>query len=88
MAMRTVSTLGKRLGVSSRETAVYVALEDEAAVILAIQRPAFRPDSRWLASVAGITVDRVNISLQTLLRCGRLRMLSRQQWLIVKEGFE
>ena len=88
MSMRTVSTIGKRLGVSSRETAAFVALEDEVAVVLAIKRPAFRPDSRWLASVAGISVDRVNISLQTLLRCGRRRMLSRQQWVIAKEGFE
>jgi hypothetical protein len=51
---------------------------------LAIDRSTFRPDSRWLASMAGISVDRVNISLQTLLRCGHLRMLSRDQW--VMEG--
>lgn len=88
MAAQTVSTVGTRLGFSSSETAAFAATEDVVAVALAIARSTFRPDSRWLASVAGISVDRVNVSLQTLLRCGQLRMLSRRQWVIAEEGFE
>ena len=88
MSAQTVGAVGPRIGLSRGETAAFAAREDVAAVALAIHRATFRPDSRWLASVAGISVDRVNISLQTLLRCGQLRMLSRRQWVIAEEGFE
>ena len=77
-----------RIGMSNSETAAFAAREDAAAVALAIGRSTFRPDSRWLASVTGISVDSVNISLQTLLRCGHLRMLSRRHWVMAREGFE
>jgi hypothetical protein len=77
-----------RIGLSKSETAAFAAREDVAAVALAIDRSRFRPDSRWLASATGISVDNVNISLQTLLRCGHLRMLSRGQWMIAREGYE
>ena len=70
------------------ETAVFTAWEDVVAVSLAISRPAFHPNSRWLASAVGISIDRVNIALQTLLRCGQLRMLSRHQWVIAGKGLE
>ena len=85
---RTVKIVGARIGLSRTETAAFAAIEDVVAVARAIDRSSFRPDSRWLASVAGISVDRVNISLQTLLRCGQLRMLSRHQWVIAGKGLE
>jgi hypothetical protein len=85
---QTISTVGPRIGLSSRQTAAFAAREDVVAIALAINRPTFRPDTRWLAAVAGISVDRVNISLQTLLRRGHLRMLSRRQWVITGEVFE
>lgn len=77
-----------RIGLSRSETAAFAAREDVVAVARAIDRSTFRPDSRWLASMTGISVDRVNISLQTLLRCGQLRMLSGGQWMIAGKGFE
>ena len=88
VSSQTVHAVGARIGFSSMETAAFAAREDEVAVGLAIDRPAFRPDCRWLASVTGISVDRVNISIHTLLRSGRLRMLSRRQWVTVRKGFE
>ncbi len=81
---RTIRTLGPRLGLSPGEIAAMVAREDAAAVVSGIARSAFRPDSRWLASVAGIPVDRVNIALEALLRTGRLRMPSASQWLVTQ----
>lgn len=84
----TVNAVGMRIGLSMSETAAFAAREDVVAVALAVARSSFRPDSRWLASVAGIPVDRVNMALQTLLRCGHLQMLSRRQWVIAGEGFE
>jgi plasmid maintenance system antidote protein VapI len=80
---RTIWTLGPRIGLSSPQLQSFVSNEDMAAVAMAIARPAFHPDSRWLASVAGISVDRVNVALQALLRCGRLRMLSASQWKVM-----
>jgi hypothetical protein len=82
-----VTRIGERIGLSRIETAAFAAKEDVVAVAAAIDRSSFRPDSRWLASVTGLPVDRVNISLQTLLRCGQLRMLSRHQWVIAGKGF-
>lgn len=77
---RTVQALGPPLGLSAAEVAAMIAREDAAAVALGIARPSFRPDSRWLASVAGISVDRVNIAIEALLRGGRLRMPSATRW--------
>jgi plasmid maintenance system antidote protein VapI len=77
---RTVHALGTRLGISDAEIANLSAAEDAAAIVHAIERPAFRPDSRWLASVASMPVDRVNVVLQRLLRIGALRMLARDRW--------
>lgn len=81
---RTIGALGSRLGLSPYQIQVFASHEDVAAVIRGIERSTFRPDSRWLASVSGISVDRVNIAVQHLLRCGQLRMLSAHQWLLVR----
>ena len=59
-----------------------IGAEDAAAILHAVSTPSFRPDSRWLASVCGISIDRINIALQELLRTGRLRMPSANQWLV------
>lgn len=88
MSAHTVIAVGARIGLSSSEIAAYTAREDVVAVALAIDRSSFRPDSRWLASASGISVDRVNMSLQTLLHSGHLRMLSRHQWVVAEERFK
>lgn len=81
---RTLQALGPRLGLTPAQIAAMVALEDAAAVAASIRRSSFRPDSRWLASVAGISVDRVNIALEALLRSRRLHMPSAGQWLLTQ----
>jgi len=78
---RTVRAVGIRLGLPASELDALVLAEQEAAVLLAIRQPAFRPASRWLATVSGLPVDRVNVALQTLLRTGRLRMVARDRWI-------
>ena len=77
---RTVRAAGSRLGLSAAQLDALVLAEHEAAVLLAIGQPAFRPASRWLATVSGLPVDRVNIAIQSLLRTGRLRMVARDRW--------
>lgn len=80
MAERSIRRIGKRLGMAARELERLCAREKEEAVLEAVGRRTFKPDTRWLASVSGIGIDQVNITLQTLLRTGRLRMVSTRQW--------
>jgi transcriptional regulator with XRE-family HTH domain len=85
---RTLVTVASRLGMSPAQVTGFVAREEVAAVVDAIGRSAFRADSRWLATVAGISVDSVNIALQELLRTGSLRMTSRERWELTRRGVE
>ena len=81
------STLSRLL--SGDRVQALIAGEDIELVIRAVERPTFRPQSRWLASVSGIPVDRVNIALQTLLRRRQLRMLTTAQWSVTRhEGVD
>ena len=82
---RTIALLGPRLGLADGQLRRLAGTEDIAAVVHAIERPAFRPDSRSLASVSGISIDRVNIALESLLRSGRLRMLAADRWLLTRQ---
>lgn len=77
---QTLQTVAPRLGFTDAQIAEFLMQEDIAAVTGAIRRPAFRPDCRWIASRAGISIDRVNIVLFRLLRAGALRMMSAQKW--------
>jgi transcriptional regulator with XRE-family HTH domain len=78
---RTVRAIGDRLGLSAAHVDALVLAEHEAAVLLAIRQPAFRPASRWLATVSGLPLDSVNIAIQSLLRTGRLTMPARDRWI-------
>jgi DNA-binding transcriptional regulator YdaS (Cro superfamily) len=80
LTARGVRTLGAALKLSRRELDEHEALEHEAAILDAVGRPEFRPDSRWLATITGIRVDAVNTTLQRLLRKRRLVMASRDRW--------
>ena len=86
--LRTIRRLGNVLGMSEQEIGAFSAIENAEAVVRAIGRSGFRPDSRWLASVAGISIDKVNIALVTLLRSGTLRMRGRSEWVVTKETVE
>ncbi|MGC4051744.1 MAG: TIGR02147 family protein [Paludibaculum sp.] len=56
------------------ETACLLADWQHYAILELLHLDSFRPDSRWIARVLGISVDEVNIALQRLLRLGLLRM--------------
>jgi len=79
LTARTVRALGRTLRLTTWAIAEHCACEHEAAVLAAVERAGFRPDSRWLASMAGIPVDDVNATLQRLLRKQKLRM-ERERW--------
>jgi uncharacterized protein (TIGR02147 family) len=41
----------------------------------------FRPNSRWIARVLGITADEVNLAVSRLARLGLLEMANRDRWI-------
>jgi transcriptional regulator with XRE-family HTH domain len=89
VASHTIRTIGPRLGLSSEEIESLVAIEDAEFVIEGIRRPSFRPDSRWLATRSGISIDRVNIALHRLIYQRQLRMESRDRWTVSRgEGVD
>lgn len=74
---RFVPQAAKPAGDASRlteETARLLAGWQHHAILELLHLDSFRPDSRWIARVLGITVDEVNIAVQRLLRLGLLRM--------------
>lgn len=80
MAGRSIAAVGPRIGLTAEEIREFAERENELAVLDALGLGTFRPDSRWLASVLGLRLDDVNIALQSLLRTGRLRMLTSVRW--------
>ena len=82
LTQRTIGRLGASLRLSSSEIAESCTASNDAAVLAAVARPSFRADSRWIATVAGITLDDVNVSLQRLLYRGALIMASPAEWRI------
>jgi plasmid maintenance system antidote protein VapI len=76
----SIRAIGPRLGLTPADVESLIAIEDAEFIIHAVKRPAFRPDSRWLASQSGIPIDRVNIALHRLIYQRQLRMESRDRW--------
>ena len=77
---RSVRAFGRRLGLPEARVAELCALENESAVLAALDRPSFQADSRWVASMVGIPLDEVNVTLQRLLRKRIVTMTERARW--------
>jgi transcriptional regulator with XRE-family HTH domain len=82
---RSVRAIGARLALDAPAVAEHCAAENESAILDAIGRPNFRADSRWLSTMSGVPLDQVNVTLQRLLRKGRLIMQSRDKWIRLEE---
>jgi uncharacterized protein (TIGR02147 family) len=76
---RDDAALGE-IRVLASDTAKLVAEWQHYAILELVRLPGFRPDSRWIARVLGLSIDEVNISLQRLLRLGLLSMDARDRW--------
>ena len=83
---RNVRALGRRLRLAAPAIAELCALENESAVLSALDRPNFQADSRWVASMVGIPLDEVNVTLQRLLRKRIVTMTTRARWQRVQEA--
>ena len=62
------------------------AIENESAVLSALDRPNVQADSRWVASMGGIPPDEGNGTLQRLLRKRIVTMAARARWVRVQEA--
>ena len=82
VTMRAIRALGRRLRMTPQQVAESCAIENDIAVLNVVARPSFRADSRWIATLTGIPVDDVNVSLQRLLYNRTLVMRTRDQWRI------
>lgn len=90
ISISTVVRLGTRLGLDRTQVEEYLAgnvmppVTDQPplpeAILGLVTRPGFRPDSRWIARVLGITADDVNRVLPELLRSRQLAMVGRRRW--------
>ena len=80
LTARTITRLGARIGMTAAAIAEGCASAADAAVLATIGRKTFRPDSRWIATMAGIAVDDVNVSLQRLLYNRALTMVTPSEW--------
>ena len=86
LTRRNVRAFGRRLRLAAPTIAELCALENEAAVLSALDRPNFQADSRWVASMVGIPLDEVNVTLQRLLRKRIVTMTARARWERVQEA--
>jgi uncharacterized protein (TIGR02147 family) len=50
------------------------------AILELMQLDDFKPDTRWIARVLGLSFDEVNVALTRLVRLGLLEMTSRDRW--------
>jgi transcriptional regulator with XRE-family HTH domain len=82
VSSQTIRAIGPRLGMTAQQIESLVEIEDAEFVIEAVSRPSFRPDSRWLATRSGISIDRVNIALHRLIHQRQLRMESPDRWTV------
>ena len=82
---RSVRAFGRRLRLETAAIAELCALENESAVLSALDRPNFQADSRWVATMIGIPLDEVNVTLQRLLRKRIVTMAARAQWMRAEE---
>ena len=77
---RAIRRIGATLRLSAHEIEIHCAEENDAALLRVVGTELFRADSRRLASVLGIPIDEVNVSLQRLLRFRALSMTAAGHW--------
>jgi plasmid maintenance system antidote protein VapI len=80
LTARRIAALGARLGLSTRDMGAACLHEHTRLVAALVRRDDFRADSRWIAMRTGLTVDAVNVALQSLLRERRLSLTSTTRW--------
>jgi transcriptional regulator with XRE-family HTH domain len=82
---RTVRALARQLRLPASTVSELCAIENEFAVLAAVDLPGFQANSRWLATMLGLPLDDVNVTLQRLLRKRMLAMTGHTRWQPLQE---
>ena len=77
---RSIRTLGTRLKMTPAEISEACREENCSLILRTVSDPRFRADSRWIATMTGISIDQVNVALHWLLHERRMVMTSRAAW--------
>jgi len=64
----------------TQDTAELVSNVYHYTILELVRLADFKPDSRWIARVLGITTDEVNVALNRLIRLGLLSMEAPDRW--------
>ena len=64
----------------TQDTAELVSDVYHYTILELVRLAEFKPDSRWIARVLGISTDEVNVALNRLIRLGLLSMEARDRW--------
>ncbi|MEK6320066.1 MAG: DUF4423 domain-containing protein [Acidobacteriota bacterium] len=64
----------------TQDTAELVSNVYHYTILELVRLAEFKPDSRWIARVLGITTDEVNVALNRLIRLGMLSMEASDRW--------
>jgi uncharacterized protein (TIGR02147 family) len=79
-APRSQSANLREIQQMAHDTAALISDWYHYAILELTRLQAFRPDSRWIARVLGLTPDEVNIAVSRLTRLGLLEMVSGERW--------
>lgn len=79
---RRMREIAARLGIDRAVLEACCAMRIDAAVLEAVQRRPRCIGSRRIARRIGCKVDDINVALQRLLVTGRLRMPTRDRWIV------
>ena len=86
LTSRAIRRLGATLRVAAPDIENYCSVANDRALVGLIGSPLFRADSRWIATVLGIPIDEVNMSLQRLVRLRMVVMAAPRQWEVRQHG--
>ena len=75
-----IRRLGPRVQISPADVEAEAAAANDAMVLAVIDRISFRPDCRWIATMTGLSLDEVNISLHRLLYRREMVMQAQNEW--------
>lgn len=82
LSPRKIRAFGRRLKWTEAEIAEAVEVHHAEAILRLLRRPAFRANSRWIATRTGLPLDATNAALSRLLRERRLVMETRERWVV------
>jgi transcriptional regulator with XRE-family HTH domain len=86
LSARLVRRFGGRLGLSPAQIVDASVHQHGEAILRLARSPAFRANSRWIATRTGIPLDAVNMALHRLLHRGALIMETSKRWSTIRSS--